>query len=144
VLCAGKPRAYVSSVFQRSLLAGVVGVATTLGVIGACKEDAARADATSCELVYRVCPNVRRATSGEAQECADIFQGTCGANMRQYIQCVTGSCDDGGVVDRAEAERKCFGVLEAYRNCAARPPADAGARPDEGQQPPFPLDASTD
>src|SRR5688572_22706464 len=76
-----------SSVMSRSLLtAVVVGAATTAGLFAACKADDARTDVMTCEIVYRVCPSLRRATADEARECAEIFQGACGAHMRQYMQ----------------------------------------------------------
>jgi hypothetical protein len=103
----------------------------------ACKEhaDPARTTAITCERVYRVCPGISPATKDEAAQCADIFQGRCGAEMRQHIQCVTGKCDDAGAVDRIEVERVCFSTIASYRECDE---SDGGVRgPDEGQLPPL-------
>jgi hypothetical protein len=128
---------------SRSLLTAIMGAGTTAGLFAACKADDVRTDVITCEIVYRVCPNVRRATADEARECAEIFQGSCGAHMRQYMQCATGTCDDAGLVSRSDVERKCSPVLEAYRTCSASSTSsrDAGVRPDEGQL--FPVEAGT-
>jgi hypothetical protein len=115
--------------------------ALALMTAAACEEhaDPARTTAITCERVYRVCPGLSPATESEATACADVFQSRCGAEMRQHIQCVAGKCDDAGAVDRGEVERVCFATIKSYRECTE---TDGGAKgPDEGQQPPFVLDA---
>lgn len=97
-----------------------------------------------CERVYRVCPNVVPANPSEATLCAEAFQGPCGPELRQHVQCSMGKCDDAGNVDRLEVERVCLATLEAYRACEEDD--DGGARDggvDQGQLPPFPVDAGT-
>jgi hypothetical protein len=112
-----------------------------LALLAACKDhaDPARTTGQSCERVYKVCPSMIPASSDDAARCADVFQSRCGAELRQYVQCTTGKCDDAGAVDRLEVERACYGSIEAYRKCEE---TDGGVRaPDEGQLPPF--DAGT-
>lgn len=115
----------------------VRGLLITVVLLVACKEhaDTARTTAQACERVYRACPKAIPASTNDATECADVFSGRCGAEMRQHVQCVTGKCDDAGAVDRVEVERACFATIKAYRDCED---SDGGVRgPDEGQLPPF-------
>lgn len=112
-----------------------------LAAIAACDADKARTTVITCEKVYRVCPSMPAANEEEAAQCADVFQGRCGAEMRQYIQCVMGRCDDAGAVDRVGAENACFSTVQAYRSCDTGE-REGGAGPDEGQLPPFAADAS--
>ena len=110
--------------------ASVVFVAFT-----ACDPDPARTGVITCERVYRVCPGVVPANHTEAAQCADIFQGRCGAEMRQHVQCATGRCDDAGGHDRVAVERACVATIEAYRACTEGDGGGGGV--DEGQLPPF-------
>lgn len=111
----------------------------------ACKDhaDPARTTGQSCERVYGICPNATPASSEDAQRCADEFQGRCGAELRQYVQCASGKCDDAGAIDRVGIEGACFATIDAYRKCEE---SDGGVRgtggTDEGQLPPFPTGVS--
>lgn len=104
--------------------------------------DPARTTAMICERVYRVCPVVVPVSPSEAAHCADMFQGRCGAELRQHVQCAVGKCDDAGVIDRLEIERVCLATIEAYRRCQDEDAGDGGGV-DEGQLPPFVIDGGT-
>ena len=109
--------------------------------VTACKDhaDTARTNAQSCERVYKICSNATPASEEDARICADEFQGGCGAELRQYVQCATGKCEPAGTIDRVGIERACFASIEAYRTCEE---SDGGVRgTDEGQLPPFATDA---
>ena len=136
----------VKRLFSLSLLA--LGLAS--GILGAeaCKNhaDPARQTAMICERVYRICPNVVPANPAEAEVCASEFRGPCGAELRQYVQCSLGKCDDAGAIDRLEIERVCLATLEAYRKCDDEFGADGGdagreGGDDQGQLPPFIVDS---
>lgn len=130
---------------RRLLLAtflAVIAATITAVAIAACDVNTARTTVITCEKVYKVCPAVVPASPDDAEECANIFQGRCGAEMRQHIQCIIGKCDDAGAVDRVAAERECYATFEAYRRCNDGE-TEGGAGPDQGQLPPFPTDAAT-
>lgn len=126
----------------RSILSIACLGALTFAAIAACEADEARTEAIACERVYRVCPTMPPATSDEGATCADIFQGRCGAEMRQYVQCATGKCDDAGAIDRVAIENACFSTIDALKECESGE-REGGAGPDQGQLPPFSADAST-
>lgn len=127
---------------RRLLLATALAATTAAAGIAACDGNGSRTTVIACERVYRVCPAVVPASPIEAEQCANIFQGRCGAEMRQHIQCITGKCDDAGAVDRIAGERECYATFEAYRRCEDGE-TEGGAGPDEGQLPPFVTDAAS-
>jgi hypothetical protein len=107
-------------------------------LLAACKDhaDTSRTNARSCERVYEICSNATPASEEDARVCADELSGRCGAELRQYVQCSSGKCDDVGEIDRVGIEKACFATIEAYRKCEE---TDGGVRgTDEGQLPPFP------
>jgi hypothetical protein len=116
----------------------------SLVFFAACKDhaDTPRTTAQACERVHEVCPEAIPPSPDDATQCADAFKSRCGAELRQYVQCSVGKCDDAGAVDRVEVERACVATIEAYRACIERDGGEAG--PDEGQLPPFVIDAGTD
>jgi hypothetical protein len=125
---------------RRLLIASTIFASTALAAFAACDANTARTTVISCEKVYEVCPAVIPPSRDEAEECANIFQGPCGAEMRQHIQCTMGKCDDAGAIDRVAVERACFATFEAYRRCNDGE-TEGGAGPDQGQLPPFPVEA---
>jgi hypothetical protein len=139
----GNLPAWVIVLVRRLLFGSLLVAVATVIAVAACDGNTARTTVITCEKVYRVCPTLPPASPDEAEECADIFQGRCGAEMRQHIQCVTGKCDDAGAPDRVAAERACFATIEAYRRCVDGE-TEGGAGPDQGQLPPFSTDATVD
>jgi hypothetical protein len=53
--------------------------------------------------------------------------------MRQYLRCVTGKCDDAGLIDQLAIAAECGPIIEAYRECE---PTDGGVPADRRDDPP--------
>jgi hypothetical protein len=99
----------------------------------ACKSDPARLSELTCEKVYAVCPSLPRPTAQEVTACGHVIDGSFGTAMRQYLRCVTGKCDDAGLIDQLAIAAECGPIIEAYRECE---PTDGGVPADRRDDPP--------
>lgn len=119
-----------------------LGVAGSLLVIACDQGPVGTLDIYACERAYSVCPNVRPLGSQDYTDCARALDGPCGTTARQYIQCITGKCDDAGTVDRGV--NQCVLIFNAYQTCVAAQPASAGDAGGGTRDPLPPLNPTSD